>query len=90
MGENVVAFKLLQGGGKMTKDEKPSTNEPILQWFAYGHLPERLREVSKPFGDMALEIVMSLPKNEERDMCLRKLLEAKDCAVRAQLSVTGF
>ena len=55
----------------------------ILQFFSYGHLPAHLRDKSKLFADLAEEIASDLPNNPERDMCLRKLLEAKDCAVRA-------
>ncbi|MCP4308748.1 MAG: hypothetical protein GY788_28510 [bacterium] len=57
--------------------------EPMLQFFAYSHLPEHLQVGSKPFHDMAYTIVRSLPRNPERTVALRKLLEAKDCAVRA-------
>lgn len=60
-----------------------ATNEPILQFFAYSHLPEGLQAVSAPFGDLAVRIVKSLPRNPERTVALRKLLEAKDAAVRA-------
>jgi hypothetical protein len=59
--------------------------EPLLQFFAYEHLPEHLQEHSKPFGDLARRLVETLPRNPERTMALRKLLEAKDCAVRAKL-----
>lgn len=58
----------------------------ILQFFVSDHLPEPLREVSKPFGDMAADIVLNLPRNPERTVALRKLLEAKDAAVRAHLA----
>lgn len=57
----------------------------LLQFFEYSHLPARLQEVSKPFGDMANALVASLPENPESTTALRKLLEAKDCAVRALL-----
>lgn len=57
----------------------------MLQFFAYDHLPPELRAVSKPFGELAQQIVDSLPMNPERTVALRKLLEAKDCAVRAFL-----
>ena len=60
-------------------------NEYLLQFFAYSHLPEKLQAISKPFGDLAAQIVETLPRNPERTAALRKLLEAKDCAVRAQL-----
>lgn len=57
----------------------------MMQFFAYSHLPPHLQEVSKPFGDLAQQIVDTLPSNAERTAGLRKLLEAKDCAVRALL-----
>lgn len=59
--------------------------EPIMQFFAFAHLPERLQHVSRPFGELAHTIVTSLPRNPERTVALRKLLEAKDAAVRAYL-----
>lgn len=59
--------------------------EPILQFFAYEHLREDLKSVSRPFGDMAEQIVATLPRNPERTVALRKLLESKDAAVRAAL-----
>ena len=60
-------------------------NEPMLQYFKYDHLPERLQQVSKPFSILADLIVAALPANPERTVALRKLLESKDCAVRAAL-----
>lgn len=57
--------------------------EPILQFFAFQHLPEKLRAISAPFHGLAVHIVDTLPHNTERTVALRKLLEAKDCAVRA-------
>jgi hypothetical protein len=59
------------------------TTDHIMQFFAYSHLPPHLQAVSKPFGEMAEEIVANLPRNPERTVALRKLLEAKDAAVRA-------
>ena len=59
--------------------------EPILQFFDYAHLPPALREVSEPFCELANTIVTTLPRNPERSVALRKLLEAKDAAVRAAL-----
>lgn len=55
----------------------------MLQFFKYDHLPEKLQEVSKPFGDLAQMIVDNFPSNPERTVGLRKLLEAKDCIVRS-------
>jgi hypothetical protein len=59
----------------------------MLQFFAYDHLRGDLREVSKPFCELAERIVATLPANAERTVALRKLLEAKDCAVRAVIYV---
>lgn len=56
--------------------------EPLMQFFAYAHLPSHLQAVSSPFCDLANK-VLELPRNPERTVALRKLLEAKDCAVRA-------
>lgn len=58
--------------------------EPILQYFEYSHLPEHLQPASKPFYEMA-QFFLTLPRCAERTAGLRKLLEAKDCAVRAKL-----
>lgn len=60
--------------------------EFLQQFFEYAHLPEKSQLVSKPFGDLASEVIMKLPKNPERTTALRKLLEAKDCAVRASFA----
>jgi hypothetical protein len=60
-------------------------DEPILQFFSYDHLPDDLKDVSAPFGLLAHDIVAGLPRNPERTVALRKLLEAKDAAVRAKL-----
>jgi hypothetical protein len=55
----------------------------MLQFFEYKHLPEHLQAVSQPFHVLAHHIVETLPSNPERTAGLRKLVEAKDCAVRA-------
>lgn len=60
-------------------------DEPMLQFFSFLHLPHNLQVVSRPFCELADEIVKTLPRNPERTVALRKLLEAKDCAVRASL-----
>lgn len=57
---------------------------PIMRFFKYDHLPERLRDVSMPFTELAL-LMAEAPRNAETSASLRKLLEAKDCAVRAAL-----
>lgn len=59
---------------------------PIMKYFEYAHLPEHLQKVSKPFGDMASQMNDDLPDGPEKSAGLRKLLEAKDCMVRAALA----
>lgn len=56
--------------------------------FRYEHLPPHLQDISKPFGELA-ELVMARCSGPEATVSLRKLLEAKDCAVRAAV-VGGF
>ena len=57
----------------------------LMQFFSYEHLPENLQLVSKPFCDLAVKLDSELPSNPEKTVSMRKLLEAKDCAVRAVL-----
>jgi len=58
---------------------------PIMQYFQFSHLPAHLQEVSKPIGEMAIAMETTLPDCPEKSAGLRKLLEAKDCFVRARL-----
>lgn len=57
-----------------TPSPNPAPTEPIMQFFAFEHLPPAMQEVSRPFGDA------------ERTVALRKLLESKDAAVRAAIA----
>lgn len=66
----------------MSDDLKPAA-EHIFQFFAFAHLPPHLQEASRPFCELAQRIIDTLPCNPERTVALRKLLEAKDAAVRA-------
>ncbi len=56
-----------------------------MEHFSYSHLPPDLAAISKPFHDLAHSMLNTLPNCDERIAGLRKLLEAKDCAVRARL-----
>lgn len=69
----------------LTENKKEGQKESLLQFFAFAHLPEPLQDMSMHFADLATWIVTHLPRNAERTVVLRKLLEAKDCAVRAKL-----
>ena len=60
-------------------------SEYLLQFFTYAHLPPELQVISRPFCELAHTLVMTTPRNPERTVALRKLMESKDCAVRATL-----
>ena len=60
----------------------PSTT---IKYFQYAHLPERLQNVSKPVAELATLMEQLLPDGAEKSAGMRKLLEAKDCFVRAYL-----
>lgn len=63
-----------------------SHKDHIMQFFSYAHLPAPLAAISAPFHVMAVSLVAELPRNPERTVALRKLLESKDAAVRAKLA----
>lgn len=60
--------------------------DPILRYFEFEHLPPHLQVVSAKFFELAMSLVALVPRNPERTVALRKLLEAKDAAVRATLT----
>lgn len=60
--------------------------EHLIQFFAWGHLPPPLQEISRPAARLAERMINMLPGNPELTAGLRKLLEAKDCFVRAKLA----
>lgn len=58
--------------------------EAILRYFKWSHLPPHLQAISKPFAELAQQIA-ERGKTQEATVALRKLLEAKDAAVRDAL-----
>lgn len=68
------------------QEEASAPEPPILKFFEWEHLPPRLQDVSRPFATLAHWVVAALPDGPERTVALRKLLEAKDCAVRTLVS----
>lgn len=60
----------------------PDTSH-VAKYFSYAHLPPHLQEVSRPFQELADQMIQGLPDGPELTAGLRKLLEAKDCFVRA-------
>ena len=59
--------------------------ERMLRYFTYAHLPPNLATVSAPFCLLAEDMCSRLKPGPERTVMLRKLLEAKDCAVRQRM-----
>lgn len=67
-------------------DPRPlNVRYPILDYFTWEHLPPNLQEISRPLGELAIGLAGTLPNSAELSAGLRKLLEAKDCFVRAAL-----
>lgn len=60
-------------------------SNPIMRYFSYSHLNPELQTISKPVGELAEVMNQLLPNSAEKTAGLRKLLEAKDCFVRANL-----
>lgn len=69
--------------GEPTKEQLEA--EPMLKFFRFAHLPEHLQAFSQPWAQLAVHVFEKVPRNPERTVALRKLLEGKDCAVRAAL-----
>ena len=58
---------------------------PIMRYFEHAHLPENLQAVAYACAGVAELMDSNLPDSAEKSAGLRKLLEAKDCFVRAAL-----
>lgn len=65
-------------------DQQPSG---ILRYFEYEHLTGPIKIVSATFWSMSRYLEGTLPAGPEKSVALRKLLEAKDAAVRAALDL---
>ena len=61
----------------------------MMKWFAFEHLPASLKDTSRMFHALATGICQDITPGPERTVALRKLLEAKDAAVRAKLYPGG-
>lgn len=65
------------------------SEERMMKWFEFEHLPEHLKVVSSQFYEVACSICALVQPGPERTVSLRKLLEAKDAAVRATVNPGG-
>jgi len=62
----------------------PSTT---IKYFGFAHLPNKLQRFSAPIKTLAEFMEDKLPDGPEKSAGMRKLLEAKDCFVRAALDL---
>lgn len=67
--------------------ERHQSTTHLLGYFTYDHLPPHLAAISEPFANLADDVVSRLPDGPELTAGLRKLLEAKDCMVRAAVAL---
>lgn len=63
--------------------------ERMLKWFEFSHLPPHLQVVSGEFYTLVRSVCTMIEPGPERTVALRKLLEAKDAAVRAVVHPGG-
>jgi hypothetical protein len=59
--------------------------ERMRQFFSYNHLPEHLQAISAPCAALVTAMFDAGLDGPEFTAGLRKLLEAKDCFVRAAI-----
>lgn len=77
--------KMSGGEGEQSKEAAEITYH-ILRFFRCDHLPDKLQRISGPFCSLAYDMATVLPRCAETSVALRKLLEGKDAAVRAEVS----
>lgn len=78
----------MKGLSKMDTPGFPK-DERMGKWFAFDHLPAKLQTISRHFHDLGVKITQQIEPGPERTVALRKLLEAKDAAVRAAMTPGG-
>jgi hypothetical protein len=72
--------------GLIVDGSRQQSTQHFAPLFAFAHLPENLRRTSMQCAELAQDMVDTLPDGPELSAGLRKLLEAKDCFVRAGLA----
>lgn len=67
----------------LTQGRHPGV-QTAMAWLAFSHLPEHLRQASRPFYQTGVELLFAIPEDSaELTTTLNKLVESKDWAVRA-------
>lgn len=69
----------------MTETPRLSPSQQLLRYFEFKHLPDHLQIISAHLQQAAFSMETLLPDGPEKTAGMRKLLEAKDCFVRAML-----
>lgn len=64
---------------------RPTPTQAMGKFFEWSHLPVPLQPTSQQFQALYNWIEHMLPDGPEKTTAIRKLLEAKDCAVRTHL-----
>jgi hypothetical protein len=72
-----------------TLDGRHPGTVQIARYFDTGHLPDPLRYPADACAELAEDMIAALPDGPELTAGLRKLLEAKDCFVRAAIAADG-
>lgn len=70
--------------------DQVNKENPIMQYFAYAHLPAPLKNVSMVLAHTAKLLNEQLPDGPEKSTALRKMLEAKDCFVRSAIGAPNI
>jgi len=55
-------------------------------FIGYDHVPEKMVDITAPISELAHKMEKLLPDNPQRALGMQKLLEAKDCFMRARLT----
>ena len=66
-------------------DRHPSTQHMMQVLAPNKNLQEPMLSLSTAFTELAVDLVIALPDSPELTAGLRKLMEAKDCMVRAMV-----
>ena len=72
-------------GPAVNADGRHPATQGLARWFTFDHLREDVRPPSRACAELAQEMIDKLPDGPELSAGLRKLLEAKDCFVRAAI-----
>lgn len=78
----------MRGEPVSAEGRHPGTQQ-LARWFTFDHLREDVRPPSRACAELAQEMISTLPDGPELTTGLRKLLEAKDCFVRAAITGAG-